>query len=86
VVAHLEALDELVADALVDGQLVADEHPALAVVVLEELGIDLGGVVDDDQDLGVRVEVGPGAVEDVVELEASWRGHAAERLVEHPRH
>jgi hypothetical protein len=52
-------------------------------VVLEELGVDLGGVVDDDQDLGLRVEVGPGAIEDVVQLEASWRGHGAERLVEH---
>ena len=59
------------------------QDPALAVVVLEELGIDLGGVVDDDEDLGLRVEVGPRAVEDVVELEASWRGHGAERLVEH---
>ena len=82
-VADLEALDELVAHALVDGQLVAEKDPALAVVVLEELGVDLRGVVDDDQDLGLRVEVGPGAIEDVVQLEASWRGQGAERLVEH---
>ena len=70
--------DQLVARALVERDVVGDEDPALGVVLLEELGIDLGGVVDDDQHLGLGVEVGPRAVEDVVELEASWSGHCGE--------
>ena len=72
VVADLEALEQLVAAVLVDRRLVGDQHPVGALVLLhvEDLGVELGRVVDDDEDLGLRVEVGPRTVDELVELEA----------------
>ncbi len=43
--------------------------------LLEQLGVDLGRVVDDDQHLRLRVEVGPGTVDEVLEVEAAQGGH-----------
>ena len=79
VVARLEVVHELVAAVLVDGRLVGHEDPLALVVVgsLEDLGADVGGVVDDDEDLGLRVHVGAGADDEVVEFEsAQGAGHA----------
>ena len=64
---------------LVDGSLVGHEDPLALVVVgsLEDLGADVGGVVDDDEDLGLRVHVGAGADDEVVQVEAAQgAGHA----------
>ena len=79
VVARLEVVHELVATVLVDGRLVGHEDPLALVVVgsLEDLGADVGGVVDDDEDLGLRVHVGAGADDEVVQFEAAQgAGHA----------
>ena len=43
-------------------------------------GSSVGRVVDDDQDLGLRVEVRPRTVEELLELEAARVGHGAARL------
>jgi hypothetical protein len=66
----LEALEHLVAPVLVDRDLVGDANPLGALVVLEveDLLVERGRVVDDDQDLGLRVEVGPGLVEQLLDL------------------
>src|SRR4051812_42310589 len=75
VVADLEALDDLVASALVEGDVVAEEDPVAPVAaLLEDVLVDLRGVVDDEEHLGLRVEVGPGTVEDVLELESAGAG------------
>src|SRR6185437_8847449 len=65
--------------AFVDRRFVGDQHPVGAVEVLrlEDLVIDLGRVVDDDEHLGGRVEVGPGADRQLVELEAACILHGA---------
>ena len=78
VVRHLEGLDQLVARMLVDRRLVGDEHPVRALVVLhvEDLGVDVRRVVDDDHDLGLGVEVRPRSVDEVLELEAARVGHS----------
>ena len=46
-------------------------------VALEDLVVDLGRVVDDDHDLGLRVEVGARADRQLVELEAARVAHGA---------
>src|SRR3954447_2333338 len=77
VVADLEALDHLVAGALVERDVVADEDPVAAFgALLEDVLVHLRRVVDDEQHLGLRVEVRAGAVEDVLEVEAAGRGHS----------
>src|SRR5215204_5236840 len=80
--ADLEALDDLVARALVDGHLVAEQDPVPVVgcVVLEQLAVEGGGVlVDDEEDLRVRVVVRPRPGEEVVELKAADGGHGEAR-------
>ena len=64
--------------SLVDRDLVGDQDPvrALEVLHVEDLRVDVGRVVDDDQHLGLRVEVRPRAVDDVVEVELSRIGHS----------
>ena len=75
--ADLEGLHELVSGLLVDRRLVGDEHPvgALEVLHVEDLGVEVGRVVDDDQHLGLRVEVRAGTDDDVLEVELSGVGH-----------
>ena len=50
---------------------------------VEDLGVDLRGVVDDDDDLGLGVEIGAGAVDELVELDACvdlpWRRSLSDR-------
>ena len=77
VVADLEALDELVARLLVDGHVVGEQHPVAAgsALVLEDVGVDRGAVVDHHEDPRVGVVVRPGPDQQVVELEAAQRGH-----------
>src|SRR6185437_8958161 len=72
-IGDLELLDQLVALVLVDGRVVGDEHPVggVEVACLEDLVIDLGRVVDDDQHLGLRVEVRAGTDRELVELKAA---------------
>ena len=62
----------------VNRNVVGDEDPLglLVVVGVEDLGVQGGGVVDDDQNLGLRVEIGPRTDGELVELEAAWVGHA----------
>jgi hypothetical protein len=78
-VGALEALHELVPFVLVDGDFVGDKYPLIRVelVHLKELMIDLGGVVDDDHDLGLRVEIAPGTQGELIEGEAAGVGHGA---------
>src|SRR4051794_8135372 len=86
VVADLEALDDLVAGALVERDVVADEDPVAALgALLEDVLVHLRGVVDDEQHLGLRVEVGAGAVEDVLEVEAAGGGHGVRLCTRNPR-
>ena len=75
----LEGLEQLVAAMLVHGQLVGDLHPvgALELLHVEDLGVELGRVVDDDQHLGLGIEVGPRPIAQFLELEAAWIGHGA---------
>src|SRR4051794_21309221 len=80
VVAGLEALEGAVAPVLIDRDLVGDPHPLGALVGLhvEDLLVERGRVVDDDQDLGLRVEVGPGLHQqllDLVEVLLGGSGH-----------
>jgi hypothetical protein len=72
--ARVEALQELVAPVLVDGDLVGDHDPVPAVA-REELGVDVGAVVDHDHDLRVGVHVGSRAGDELVELDAADVGH-----------
>ena len=60
VVVGLEGLEDAVAAVFVDRRLVGEADPLGALVGLhvEDLLVDRGGVVDDDHDLGLRVEVG----------------------------
>ena len=78
-VAHLKGLEQLVAAVLVDRDVVGDQDPVRAFVLLhvEDLGIELGRVIDDDQHLGLRVEVGPRPVDQLVELEFARICHRA---------
>ncbi len=46
---------------------ISTQSVAVEVVRLEDLVVDLGRVVDDDHDLGLRVEVGPRAEHQLVE-------------------
>ena len=75
----LEGLQELVPPVLVDGHLVGDQHPvgALELLHVEDLGVQLGGVVDDDEHLRLRIEVGARAVDELLELEAAGISHGA---------
>ena len=74
----LKALEQLVAVVLVDRQVVGHEHPfRVAVVTREQLGLDGRGVVDHEHDLGLRIEVRPGAVEELVDVEAAGGWHPA---------
>src|SRR5580700_2112513 len=87
VISHLEALDQLVAAVLVDRGLVGEEHPFVALEVLhvEDLMVEIGGVVDDQQHLGLGVEVGPRTDRQLVELErAVVSGHVC-RVYTRPR-
>src|SRR4051812_18350829 len=79
-VAGLELLEELVALGLVDRQVVVDEHPvgALELLEVEDLGVQRGGVVDDDHHLGLGVEVGPRPDDELVELVFAPFSHWAE--------
>ena len=53
--AGLEGLDQLVALVLVDRGVVAEQDPLGALfLVLDQLEVDVGGVVDDQDDLGLR--------------------------------
>ncbi len=74
--ADLEALEQLVALRVVERDLVADEDPLAVVDVVGELGARMGRVVDDDQDLGLGVEVRPRTGGELVEVEAAEAGHA----------
>ena len=71
-VVDLEALKQPVARVLVDRYLVRDADPVrpLELLHVEDLGVQFGRVVHDDQNFGLRIEVGARAVEDVVQLEA----------------
>src|SRR5918994_7431547 len=70
VVVGLERLQDLVAALLVNRNLVADPHPLGSLVGLhvEHALVERGGVVDDHDDLGLRVEVGARANDQVVHL------------------
>ena len=46
-----------------------------SVLHVEDLGVDVDGVVDDHHHVGLRVEVRPGAVDELVELERSRISH-----------
>ena len=65
----LEGDQQLVAALLVDDDLIRDLNPvrALEVLHVEDLAVQLGRVVDDDQDLGLRIEVDPWAGDDLLE-------------------
>jgi len=62
VVVDLEALQQAVARVLVDRYLIGDADPVgpLELLHVEDLGVHFGRVVDDDQHLGLRIEVGAG--------------------------
>ncbi len=80
-VVGLEALQRLVAAVFVDRHLVGDPHPVGALVGLhvEDLLVERGRVVDDDDHLGLRVEVGAGLHEqllDLVEVVGTARHHS----------
>src|SRR5918994_7861416 len=70
VVVGLERLQDLVAALLVNRNLVADPHPLGSLVGLhvEHALVERGGVVDDHDHLGLRVEVGARANDQVVHL------------------
>ena len=78
----LGSLEQLVAAMLVHGNLVGDLHPIgpLELLHVEDLGVELGRVVDDDEDLGLGVEVRAGTVDQIVQLNAAWVSHSARRL------
>ena len=73
----LQALEQLVALRVVERDLVADEDPVAVVDVVGELRARVGGVVDDDQDLGLGVEVRPRASGELIQVEAAKTGHTA---------
>src|ERR687894_273193 len=77
-VAGLEGLEQLVARRLVNGHVVAHEHPVgpLEVLHIEDLRVDRLRVVDDHHDLGLRIEVGARSVDQLLELIAASVGHA----------
>ena len=64
---------------LVDRRVLGDQHPvgAVEIVHVEDLVVDLGRVVDDDQDLGLGVEIGARADRELIELEAASVAHGA---------
>src|ERR1700754_2733191 len=70
VVARLEGLEHAVAPVFVDRHLVGEADPLGALVGLhvEDLLVDRGGVVDDHDDLGLRVEVGAGLDQQLLDL------------------
>src|ERR671919_3019087 len=70
VVVGLERLQDLVAALLVNRDLVADPHPLGSLVGLhvEHALVERRRVVDDQDDLGLRIEVGARANDQVVHL------------------
>ena len=66
----LEGLEDAVAPVLVDRRLLGDPHPVSALVGLhvEDLLVDRGRVVDDDDDLGLGVEIGAGLDQQLLDL------------------
>ena len=73
------SLDQVVALAFVDGRVVGDQHPVGAVEVLglEDLVVDLGRVVDDDQHLGRGLKYVPGRIVSSSSCEAACVLHGA---------
>ena len=59
---------------LLDRRLVGDQHPvgALELLEVEDLRVERRRVVDHHQHLGLRIEVRPGTVEQIVQLYATW--------------
>ena len=74
---RLEGLQQLVAVLLVDRRLVGDHHPlgSLELLHVEDLRVEVGGVVDDDHHLGLGIEVHPRGVDDL--LDRVGAGHTA---------
>src|SRR5215207_6509130 len=70
--ADLEPLEQLVAGRVVE------RHPVAVVDVVGQLRAGVRGVVDDDQDLRLGVEVGPGTGGELFEVEAAKTSHAAQ--------
>jgi hypothetical protein len=66
---------------LVDRGIVAEEDPlgAFVLFVLDQLEVYMGRVIHDHDDLGLGIEVRPGAGEELVHIEASegWHGREA---------
>ena len=62
------------------GRVVAEQDPLRAVVlfVLDQLEVDVGRVVDDQDDLGLGVEVGARTGEELVDVEAAQGRHGRE--------
>src|SRR6476660_8299884 len=73
VIVRLKLLQRLGEAVLVHGQVVGDPHPVRPLVRLhvEDLLIDRGRVVDDHHDLRLRVEVGAGANQHLVDLDCA---------------
>src|ERR1700733_16115430 len=67
---RLEGLEDTIAAVLVDRDLVGDPHPVGSLIGLhvEDLLVDRGGIVDHDDDLGLRVEVGAGLDQQLLDL------------------
>ena len=77
--ARLEGLDQLVALVLVDRRVVAEQDPLGALLlVLDQLEVDVGRVVDDQDDLGLGMEVGARTGEELVDVEAAQGRHGRE--------
>ena len=53
-------------------------HSAPLLLVLDQLEVDMGGVVDDEDDLGLWVEVGARTGEELVDVEAAQGRHGRE--------
>src|SRR5215213_4137147 len=83
VVGRLEGLEQLVTARLVHRQLVRDHDPVgpLELLEVEDLAVDRGRVVHRDEDLGLGVQIGPGADEQLVQLDAAVVCHDASQPI-----